>query len=73
MELAIDAIISADIFVIIGTSLNVYPAANLFRLIPMNCDGYIIDPNLNYFGKEYNFINEVATSGTQRLLEILES
>ena len=36
---------NADILIIIGTSLNVYPAANILDLVPCNCTKYLIDPN----------------------------
>ncbi len=35
----------ADILVIIGTSLTVYPAANILDFVPENCEKYLIDPN----------------------------
>ena len=36
---------SADVFVIIGTSLNVYPAAGLVHYVPAGVPVYLIDPN----------------------------
>jgi len=42
---AIDVCETADIFIIIGTSLNVYPAANLIDYVPKHCKKYLIDPN----------------------------
>jgi NAD-dependent deacetylase len=42
---AIEICETADIFIIIGTSLNVYPAANLIDYVPANCKNYLIDPN----------------------------
>ena len=35
----------ADIFIVIGTSLNVYPAAGLINEAPYACMKYLIDPN----------------------------
>lgn len=35
----------ADIFLVIGTSLNVYPAAGLLNYVPGNVPKYLIDPN----------------------------
>ncbi len=37
---------SADIFVIIGTSMNVYPAAGLINYVPASAPVYVIDPNV---------------------------
>lgn len=42
---AIDELRDADIFVIIGTSLNVYPAAGLLNYAPAGVPVYLIDPN----------------------------
>jgi len=36
---------SADVFMIIGTSMNVYPAAGLINYVPEHAPIYIIDPN----------------------------
>jgi NAD-dependent deacetylase len=74
MDLAIDKVIQASIFIIIGTSLNVFPAASLIdyatkakRIIII-----IIDPNSsNYNGIE--IINEKATKAVPQLVnELLE-
>lgn len=45
IEDAIHAIDGADIFIIIGTSLNVYPAAGLLNYVPYDVNVYLIDPN----------------------------
>ena len=45
IESAIIMAEQADIFVIIGTSLNVYPAAGLVRYVKPGTPIYIIDPN----------------------------
>lgn len=44
IEPAVDLTMQADIFVIIGTSLNVYPAAGLVRYVKPGTPIYIIDP-----------------------------
>lgn len=44
IEMAIDYIEQADILIIIGTSLNVYPAAGLIHYAKINVDIYLIDP-----------------------------
>ncbi len=46
-EDAIDAVREADIFVVIGTSMVVYPAASLIQYIPDSTHTYFIDPNPN--------------------------
>ncbi len=45
MDDAIMALRDADAFVIIGTSLNVYPAAGLLNYAPARIPVYLIDPN----------------------------
>ncbi len=71
-----DAIAScqkADIFLVVGTSLNVYPAASLIDYIPENCPVFIIDPNKvnTNVHKDYIFIREKAGPGLQSLKEKL--
>jgi NAD-dependent deacetylase len=64
---------NADIMIIIGTSMNVYPAAGLIEYARPNIPIYIIDPNnVNYSGsKKIIFINEKASSGMKYLYGIL--
>jgi NAD-dependent deacetylase len=45
MDTAIAWTSEAEIFVIIGTSLQVYPAAGLVDFVPKGCPIYVIDPN----------------------------
>jgi len=44
-EKAVEIVSSAEIFVIIGTSMNVYPAAGLINYVPATVPIYVIDPN----------------------------
>ena len=58
----------ADIFIVIGTSMQVYPAAGLIHYVPKNCDIYVIDPHLeNQFTKHENFLKTSATEGMKIL------
>jgi len=65
----------ADAFAVIGTSLNVYPAAGLINYVPRNVPIYLIDPNeVNApAGRKVEFIKEGAGVGVailkKRLLE----
>ena len=76
MSEAIEIAKSADIFVVIGTSLQVYPAAELIDYTSSSCETYIIDPEVISLQKKENryFIQEKATIGlpklVQKLLEI---
>lgn len=70
---AIKVVKSADILVVLGTSLQVYPAAGLSQYSPANCDLYYIDPNpaddpmVQYF----TVIKEKATTGMEKLKQML--
>ena len=44
MDVAIDYMKEADLFIIIGTSLTVHPAASLIEYIRPECSRIIIDP-----------------------------
>jgi NAD-dependent deacetylase len=45
IENAQDIASEADVFIVIGTSLNVYPAANLLHYAPPKCPMFLVDPN----------------------------
>jgi NAD-dependent deacetylase len=62
----------ADIFIVIGTSLQVYPAAGLIDYAPSESEKYFIDPNAEaHFGKHFNVIREKAGTGMPALAEKL--
>jgi len=70
MDLAIDKIIQASVFIIIGTSLNVFPAASLIDYATKAKRIIIIDPNsLIYNGVE--IIYEKATKAVPQLVNDL--
>jgi len=71
---AAEIVSQADILLIIGTSLNVYPAAGLIDYAPANTSVYIIDPNQPTVHSNQNitFIREKASTGMEKLFEILE-
>jgi NAD-dependent deacetylase len=46
----------ADILIVIGTSLQVYPAASLVHIAPDYCKCYVIDPNVDEFDIPSNFV-----------------
>ena len=67
IETAADTVAEADILVIIGTSLNVYPAAGLVGYAARNASIYLIDPNeVSYSGRNVTVIREKATIGIQK-------
>ncbi len=65
---AIESVRKADIFVVIGTSLNVYPAAGLLNYVSPNVPVYVIDPNeLPINSSKYFFIKMGASAGMDEL------
>jgi len=65
----------SDIFCIIGTSLNVYPAAGLIHHVPLHVPVFVIDPNPVPVasGHRVEFIRTGASEGVRRLTEKLLS
>ena len=73
IETAVRYVEQADIFVIIGTSMNVYPAASLLYYVPENAKVYLIDPkdvNINT-RRPITHIKKGASEGMKDLLERL--
>ncbi len=75
IEEAAKVMASADIFILAGTSLQVYPAAGLIDLLPAGIPKYIIDNNPPYVPPHHNFtvIQKPATEGVEEVKEILLS
>lgn len=75
IEEAADICLNADVFAVIGTSMQVYPAAGLIGFVSDEASKYIIDPNSPQVSSEYknvHFITETATVGVPQLAEILK-
>ncbi|MDE5423205.1 NAD-dependent deacylase [Ancylomarina sp. DW003] len=73
ISVASEIVSKADILVIVGTSMNVYPAAGLIDYTPSNCPIYIIDPNevnMSSYGNR-TFIKEKASIGLRKLYDLL--
>ncbi len=76
LEKAAEITSKADILVIIGTSMQVYPAASLINFVSPKTPIYFIDPNPSISEWQYDnltIINEVASTGTDKLLQLLRS
>lgn len=74
IEQAIDAVSRADILLIVGTSLQVYPAAGLYRYAGYDTPIYIIDPkDVPVNDRRIVHIREVATKGMEIFKNILKS
>ena len=73
IEVAAEQVMQADVLVIIGTSLNVYPAAGLVRFTKSDALIYLIDPaevNVPY-GLPVHVIKKGASEGMRELAELL--
>lgn len=75
IDQAVPLVNSADIFIVIGTSLNVYPAAGLIMYAKNDVPKYLIDPNDVEVPYNLNFevIKKSAGEGMKELKQILLS
>ena len=73
IETAIDYCEQADVFLIIGTSLNVYPAAGLLNYVPSHVPVYLIDPKQVPIasGRSVHVIQKGASAGMEELKTLL--
>lgn len=73
IEEAIPVVRHADLFVVVGTSLVVYPAAGLVNYAPWNIPKYIIDKRIPYTSEISNItaIEKPATEGVRELITLL--
>jgi NAD-dependent deacetylase len=64
---------NADIFVVVGSSLNVYPAAGLINYAPTKASLWLIDPNevVIPINRKVEVIKEMASKGMRILAERL--
>ena len=72
IEPAAEIVSDADIFIIIGTSLQVYPAAGLINYTKPETPVYVIDPKqITLNNKQVHFIKEKAVAGVEQLFNLL--
>jgi NAD-dependent deacetylase len=75
MESAVALVSKADIFIVIGTSLQVYPAASLIDYVSSDAQIIVIDPNVPNVKKhpQLTIVDEKASIGTTRIVgELIE-
>lgn len=73
IEKAMKIVQTADIFVVIGTSMNVYPAAGLLNYVHAGVPVYLIDPKeVNVHQPGIHFIKKGASEGVAELRDILK-
>lgn len=68
LEQAAEIVAGADVLMIVGTSLNVYPAASLYEYAPEDCPIYVIDPKevaVQY--SRFKFVKEKASTGLEKV------
>lgn len=72
IEPAIELAQEADVFVVIGTSLNVYPAASLLHFVRKGVPVYYIDPNPAAVPQGVKVLKMKASEGVAKLAELLK-
>ncbi len=73
IEIAAEFVMKSDIFIVIGTSLAVYPAAGLIHYTKNSIPKYIIDPNIPELtvGEDWSHYKEGADTGMPKLVQKL--
>ena len=74
IDYALSFLENADILVIIGTSLQVYPAASLINYVPRGTPVFVVDKKIPDHNVRSNFhlIEEPASTGIETLTKLLE-
>ena len=73
IERAVELVAAADIVLIVGTSLQVYPAAGLYRYARPEAPIYLIDPaDVTLYDKRVKHIKKVATEGMKEFVGMLK-
>ena len=73
IERAVELVMAADIILIVGTSLQVYPAAGLYRYARPEAPIWLIDPaDVQFFDKRIHHIRKVATEGMKEFVGLLK-
>lgn len=72
MDIAIAVVEKADIIIIVGTSMQVYPAAGLIEFAKPSTQIYFVDPNPNIqTSRKVTIFAEVASKGIPKVVELL--
>jgi NAD-dependent deacetylase len=73
IEEAAEIIATADIFILVGSSLQVYPAAGLLGYLPAGIPKYIIDKKIPEVSTRPNlyFVEKPATEGVEEVIKLL--
>lgn len=63
---------TAEIMIVVGTSLNVYPAASLLQYVRADVPIYFVDPGMPEFGYYKNRITHIQKPATEGVPELVE-
>ncbi|MBR1851330.1 MAG: NAD-dependent deacylase [Bacteroidales bacterium] len=69
IEPAAELCTSADIFIVVGTSMNVYPAAGLIHYVPRKAECFVVDPKEVPVSRQVHYYREPASSGVTRVVD----
>jgi NAD-dependent deacetylase len=72
LEKATEIVETADLFLVVGTSLNVYPAAGLVSYVSEKCECFIIDPNDVGISSKFKTIRYKASFGMKKFQSLLK-
>ncbi len=73
LDQAAEIVKTAELFLVVGTSLNVYPAAGLVHYAPETCEKHIIDPHNVPVSSAFNHILANATEGMPIFKKLITS
>jgi NAD-dependent deacetylase len=71
MPKAAEIVNKADILIVVGTSLNVYPAASLVYEATRDCKLFVVDPKPVAAGTKATYIMKTAAEGMPELADLL--
>ena len=61
----------ADYFIVVGTSMNVYPAAGLIHYVPRSTPCYLVDPKAVPISRPITIVQEKAGTGVKKVVDEL--
>jgi NAD-dependent deacetylase len=68
MDRAIEEVKTADFFIVVGTSLEVYPAASLIDYVPLEAPKFLVDPMpVDIADESFHVVQATASEGIQRV------
>lgn len=72
MPIVEDLCKSADCLIIIGTSLEVFPASQIYNYVPDSCEIIVVDKNMLYIPKEHTLYMGLATEMVPAMVDNLK-